>query len=60
VDGHPLKIHIAYFKVDDLLATQSGRINERQHDSLFQECGGSKKLLELCTVKDDGELGVAL
>ena len=40
------------------LSTQTGRIDQREHHSLFQERWRGKKLLEFLMVQDDRQFGV--
>jgi len=56
VQGLALEIDIRDLKVDHFLSTQPSRIDERQHDALFEQRRRCKQFFEFFPVEDDRQL----
>src|SRR5690554_7400101 len=60
VDDHPLKVDVRYYKIDDFLSAQSGRINERKDYPVLKQCRCCKQHFQFLLVQDNRQLGVLL
>ncbi len=58
VDGFALEVDVGDFQVNDLLGAQTGRIDQRQHNPVFEQLRSSEQRFKFAAVEDDRQAGV--